>query len=236
MNTNGTQPVNMTVCKKHNIPMALIKPSDKINFSYYECPSCLEEDNKKNEEMNAEKEAKRLLNGIPERFFGARIEKIEGIDTVIEWLKKKIGFLFIHGTCGCGKTHLACAIKHNANAMKYPCDLVFSSELFLKLRSSFNKRDIYEDEIIDEYSSCRDDDVKKRLVIFDDIGVQKISDYVIESWYNIINRRYMNNLPTIFTSNLSLKEISLTMTDRIASRLASGIVYEMQGIDRRLVK
>jgi DNA replication protein DnaC len=235
MSTNETQLVNTMVCEKHNIQMALIK-NNEINFSYYECPECLKEDNKKNEEMNAEKEAKRLLSGIPEIFYGARIEKIEGIKVVVEWLKKKDGFLFIHGPCGCGKTHLACAIKYSENAMKCPCDLVFSSELFLKLRSSFNRRDIYEDEIIEEYSSCRGDDTKKRLVIFDDMGVQKISDYVIESWYNIINRRYMNNLPTIFTSNLSLKEISLTMTDRIASRLASGIVYEMQGNDRRLIK
>ena len=44
----------------------------------------------------------------------------------------------------------------------------------------------------------------------------------------------MEGLPTIFTSNITLKEISVLMSDRIASRIASGDVFELKGSDRRL--
>jgi DNA replication protein DnaC len=81
---------------------------------------------------------------------------------------------------------------------------------------------------------CAPDNDYKSLCIFDDIGAQKLSDYVLERWYNIIDRRSSMKKPTLFTTNFSPKEIFATMGDRIASRICSGIVYELKGSDRRL--
>jgi DNA replication protein DnaC len=70
--------------------------------------------------------------------------------------------------------------------------------------------------------------------IFDDFCTQKFWDGAIETWFNIINIRYMENMPTVFTSNLTLGEIAISMSDRISSRLASGVVFELKGNDKRI--
>jgi DNA replication protein DnaC len=164
------------------------------------------------------------------------LKEIKGIQKVMDWLSKRDGFLYIYGACGCGKTHLSCAIKRRANELRLSCSLFFSSDIFLRIRKSFDNGSETESSIIDLCAPEYEKEGGENFAIFDDFGNQKITDYAIETWYNIINRRYMNGYPTIFTSNLSLKEISVSMTDRIASRLASGIIFEMKGNDRRLIK
>ena len=257
MNTNETQPINMKIfdqkvydvientdqkkCDRHGIILQFAKNKFYMKDRIIEhCSLCAkEEEELKEKEKEKELQAiehSRLNHGIPNRFLGARLTDFDKIDTVLNWIKKPDGFLFIHGACGCGKSHLACAIKYHFNEMKISVKLAFSSELFLELRKSFNKKEIVDGEysIIEKYAP----EYKEKLdiCIFDDVGAQKISEYVIEAWYDIIDRRYRNNYPTIFTSNFSLKEISICMTDRIASRLASGTIFELPGKDRRLIK
>jgi DNA replication protein DnaC len=165
---------------------------------------------------------------------------IDGIDTICNWLKAGSGFLFIHGGCGCGKTYLSCAIKHKFNIENIKCDLFFSSDIVLKLKESFqNKNDDEKETEFDIIKKCSPSPREEKydfFAIFDDFGAQKLSEYAIESWYHIVDRRYRNNNKTIFTSNLTLKDISLFMSDRIASRIASGIIFEMSGTDKRLIK
>lgn len=190
--------------------------------------------------------------GIPRKYRGSRLSDFTNIDPVLEWVNNPKGFLFVHGQCGSGKTHLACAIKYHFNSLGVKSGIEFSSNLFINLRNSFNSKDHGKDSsefaIIKkyapdpttmQYSAKHFGDIEVDYThtgIFDDVGAQKISDYVIEAWYNIIDRRYMYEHPTMFTSNLSLKEISIVMSDRIASRLASGINFELKGPDRRLSK
>jgi len=231
MNMKKTQPANTTICKKHGTPVVALNNSMFPGFTY--CPTCSDENEKKEvlriEKEKLETEEKRRNWCIPKIFQSARLDNFSDIDPVLEWVNDPRGFLFVHGVCGCGKSHLASAIQYKHNCEKKECRLAFSSDLFLKIRSSFGSNAEHtERELIEGYSSG--------LRIFDDIGAQKISDYVIEAWYNIIDKRYMDEVPTMFTSNLSLKEISLCMTDRIASRIASGKIFELKGKDRRLMR
>jgi DNA replication protein DnaC len=55
------------------------------------------------------------------------------------------------------------------------------------------------------------------LLIIDDFGVEKITDWVREKMYEIINERYLANRPTIFTANSDIKD--LPYDERITNRI-----------------
>jgi DNA replication protein DnaC len=195
--------------------------------TFYSCDKCAEEYEKK-EQLKRQKEEKPIdkFEHIPKIYKNAKIEDFKLPENVLEWIKQPDGFLFIYGQCGTGKTHLSCAVNMNFINKFMASKIVFSNDLFIDLRACFSKK---EDSDIDIIKSM----TFQQITIFDDIGVQKISEYVIESWYNIIDKRYREGYPTMFTSNLSIKELSSYMSERIASRISSGITCELNGKDRR---
>jgi DNA replication protein DnaC len=252
MNMNEMQPASMTILVDYEVIKNIDQKKCITHNTVYEfrkykftsqiiehCSFCAE-DYKLQEEKRRKQEKEaleffRLTHGIPQKFISARLTDFENILPILNWLEEPKGFLFIHGPCGSGKSHLAAAIKYFFNTNRFEARLVFSSDMFLELRKTFNnKKGESESEfsVIEKYAPTEQRGIK--LCIFDDIGAQKISEYAIEAWYDIIDRRYRNDNPTIFTSNLSLKEISICMTDRIASRLASGNIFELTGRDRRI--
>lgn len=59
------------------------------------------------------------------------------------------------------------------------------------------------------------------LLVLDDLGAQKTTDWVTERIFVIINARYDELLPTIITSNVYLEELRKTPGwDRIVDRIA----------------
>lgn len=58
------------------------------------------------------------------------------------------------------------------------------------------------------------------LLVLDDIGVEKHTDFIQETVYDTINHRYEHLKQTIITSNFDLKEIGEKYHARIASRIA----------------
>jgi DNA replication protein DnaC len=172
----------------------------------------------------------RIYANIPPRFKNAKLSDFTRIDPILEWIKNPANFLLITGPCGTGKTHLACAITIELRKKAIQTRFVVSANLFLAIRRSFNNRDY---AVLSEYDIV-DSMVSPPVLVCDDIGVQKQSEFVIETWYTIIDSRYRDCKPTVFTSNLSLKEISLCLSDRVASRLASGVQMNLHGKDRRV--
>lgn len=74
------------------------------------------------------------------------------------------------------------------------------------------------------------------LLVVDDLGAAKNSEWVEDVNLRLINWRYDRVLPTMFTSNLKAKELSAQLGDRVASRLiemTERVVLE--GDDRRRV-
>lgn len=57
------------------------------------------------------------------------------------------------------------------------------------------------------------------LLILDDIGTEKQTEYVDQLIYDFVNSRYENRKQTVFTSNFSIQEISNKYHPRIASRI-----------------
>jgi DNA replication protein DnaC len=59
----------------------------------------------------------------------------------------------------------------------------------------------------------------KGIIVFDDIGAEKVSDWTRERLYLIINKKYEDMIPMIFTSNCDLEILSARLGDRISSRI-----------------
>ncbi len=76
------------------------------------------------------------------------------------------------------------------------------------------------------------------VVIFDDVGKEKPTEWVQNQYFRIIDGRYRRNLTTIFTSNLGFKELAKIFDTAIISRLfelTKGRQVEVKAKDYRKV-
>lgn len=74
---------------------------------------------------------------------------------------------------------------------------------------------------------------KAKIVIMDDLGAEKPSEWARERLYEVINHRDNEMLTTIYTSNLSIDKIEERLGSRIASRVRNSTVVKLVGEDRR---
>ena len=140
--------------------------------------------------------------------------------------------LLITGNYGSGKTHLVAAIAHEL--MKQGYRPIFGTLIILleKIKSSYGESYSKENEeqIIRKYINCD-------LLIIDDLGKEKPSEWMLEKLYYIINYRYESNRPIIITSNYDDSKLisRLTVGDNVET--AEAIVsrmYEMcQGVNMK---
>lgn len=72
------------------------------------------------------------------------------------------------------------------------------------------------------------------LLLVDDLGAAKNSEWVEEITYRLLNGRYEDVRPSIFTTNLPLPQLREQLGDRLASRLVEMCtVVPLEGVDRR---
>ncbi len=118
--------------------------------------------------------------------------------------------LYIHsGTKGSGKTMLACCLL-NEITKRYAGSVKFINILdFLEMTKKGYDGD--EGEVNAIYQSS--------LLVLDDIGVQMSKEWIDTVLYRLINERYGNRLPTIYTSNIPVEHLKID--DRITDRIES---------------
>lgn len=138
---------------------------------------------------------------------------------------------YLFGDRGVGKTYAAVALLRefmlNGTWSKSPL-FITAAELLMEIRDTFTDSSNKEAQIIDKYSTTP-------LLILDDLGAEKISEWTVSTLGIIVDRRYANKRTTIYTSNLSLDQLSGALGDRIASRIAGQCkVVKMNGEDRRV--
>jgi DNA replication protein DnaC len=165
---------------------------------------------------------------LPPRYRTARLEDcLEQVKTEVNrWLNCPGDGLFITGTVGTGKTHLACCIvrrkmEGGSLALFRRC-----AEFYSLLRETFRNNS--------SESAVMKPLLTAPLLALDDVGSGSLSDHERRSTLEVLDQRSNALLPTIVTSNLSLQKISELLDDRISSRLAAFTAIELQGRDRRL--
>jgi DNA replication protein DnaC len=121
------------------------------------------------------------------------------------------GLLF-SGPTGVGKTHLAVAViaclieKYRAHARFTDC-----TALIHRLQSTFEPGSSRgKQEILNPI-------LEAEILVLDDLGAQKQSDWVSEILYLVLNERYSSRSPTIVTTNLRLDPGREPSTDRLDS-------------------
>lgn len=118
-------------------------------------------------------------------------------------------WLFLFGTKGTGKTHLAAAIGNERLALGQPAIFMVVPDLLDHLRASFSPTS--EVTYDDLFESLRN----TPLLILDDIGTQTSSPWAREKLYQLINHRYNRLLPTVITMNVESEEIDPRLWSRI---------------------
>jgi DNA replication protein DnaC len=104
--------------------------------------------------------------------------------------------LFLEGEPGVGKTHLAVAVLMQVVKTRGARGLFYDVRDLLKIiRSTYNASiRTTELEVLRPVMTAE-------LLVLDDLGAEKTSEWVEETMNLIVNARYNERLPTIFTSN-----------------------------------
>jgi DNA replication protein DnaC len=145
--------------------------------------------------------------------------------------------LCLIGPHGIGKTHLAVAAMRTVLANGNQAIFYEVSDLLRLIRSTYNPvTKTAEMEILQPLLSAQ-------LLVLDDIGKEKTSEWVEETMTFIVNTRYNHRLTTVFTSNYEDNpdiEALDSLRVRVGSRMYSRIhemcdFVEYGGADYRLL-
>lgn len=124
--------------------------------------------------------------------------------------------LLLRGSTGVGKTHIAVGILMEVldrNVSGLYCNV---TDLLSRLRDTYNQgRTDTEADILEELD-------RVDLLVLDDLGAEKATEWVLDRLYLVVNRRYENARPIIVTTNCDDAGLRERVGPRIVSRL-----YEM---------
>lgn len=134
--------------------------------------------------------------------------------------------LLLLGATGTGKTYTAYAAVRalTASGVGCPWDAITAADLYARLRP---RHRVDPEAEFEKYLTVG-------LLVLDDLGAAKGSEWNEEINYRLINHRYEHELPTLITSNVPPKDLANAMGERVASRLremATRVV--LRGEDRR---
>lgn len=178
----------------------------------------------------------RWTNAVPYRYRNATATH----PRVIDWADRATrdlrdaGTLLLTGPFGTGKTHNAYgALRRIAEAgpNRFEMIAVTAPDMYGLLRPGSSERG-------PEAELRRLCDVP--LLLLDDLGTEKISEWTEEATYRLLNTRYNESRPLIITSNLppdgkgKVPDLVDKLGERITSRLVeTTTVVALEGPDRR---
>jgi DNA replication protein DnaC len=186
------------------------------------------------------------LAKIPPRFLGCEFENYEPQSFHQERAKsllmnyvadyphlddeifREAGLLFT-GRSGRGKTHLAVAVMKGLLKKGISCLFVDFHELLAEIRNSY-----------DELSQTSELQILRPILnvdvlLLDDLASQRMTEWMQDTVFHIINLRYGQKKPLIVTTNLSMEPLKgspqSSLQDRLGYRVISRLYEMCTGID-----
>ena len=133
-----------------------------------------------------------------------------------DFISKRQNIVMI-GNPGTGKTHLAAAIADYI-VRETECTAVFRSlhSILQAIKSTYGgDAGFTESDVLQLFTS-------PDLLIIDEVGATKSSEFELATLFAIINTRYENNSPTVVITNLEAAELKSAIGDRCTDRLREG--------------
>lgn len=231
----GVVAKEQAVCAEHGEYAAIIS---KHRDGPSGCPKCAEIAQKERDKAEAEALAAKIAAGrlanklgaslIPKRFqardFAGYRDDTAGQKKALATCREYADnfrehydagrCLLLLGKPGTGKTHLAAAIashvirEHRATAVYRTV-----AGLLQHVKGSYDRESDYtEAEAFQSF-------VEPHLLILDEVGVTKPTEFEQATVFAVINARYEEQLPTIIVSNLGPKELPAAIGERCMDRL-----------------
>lgn len=162
----------------------------------------------------------KAYNNTTEKIKRSAIDYFKNFNNIRESRRNSIAFL---GQVGSGKTHLSVAIGLNLLAKGIPVVYMSYRDEILKLKQNILDEEYYVNSLRRYKAS--------EVLIVDDLFKGKISEADINIIFEIINYRYMNNLPIIISSEFTAERL-LYFDEGVGSRIiemCKDYTIEIQG-------
>lgn len=160
---------------------------------------------------------KHAARGIPPRYAGATTD----LDEIRQWalavldVPRTAPSLLLTGPTGTGKTHTAYAALRLLSESRRSTVAWRAASTAVFFADQRPREDVTRDR-----ESMFEHYAKAPVLLLDDVGATKNTEWTEETLYRLVDFRYVNCLPSIFTTNLLPGSMGTRLGDRIASRLA----------------
>ncbi|MEI0850026.1 ATP-binding protein [Pseudomonas aeruginosa] len=223
-------------CEKHGEYAAVFRRNSDKPTGCPECSREIEAEKLRDEQAemwrrNERERMERRLAGvmIPPRFqgrtFDSYVAQNDGQRKALKVCRqyaddfaenKRLGrCLLLLGMPGTGKTHLATAIAGHVvcNSSSVTAAYRTVSAILQFVKGSFDRDSEYTESQAFE-ALCA-----PSLLIIDEVGATKPTDFELATLFSVIDGRYQNLMPTIVISNLKAEELPGALGERCVDRL-----------------
>lgn len=148
-------------------------------------------------------------------------KRVEFAKKYAEKFTRQSKWLVIYGDVGTGKSYRAAQICRDVISRDFTAKYTSLSEIERSLWNN-DKAEIYKS--LDHYD----------LIVLDDFGSERQTQYTAEIRYNIVDMRYKNGKPIIITTNVAKFDSDDISDKRVYSRIKEKSIFlKYEGKDRR---
>jgi DNA replication protein DnaC len=196
-----------SICKKE------YKFTD-IEFAEH-CPKC----------VNRRKATIEIMRNIPRKYLSINTDKTRLLQDNLNCS------LFVTGPAGTGKTVFSCSFLKEQFYLGRQGKFISYPSFIMELQNTFRFDDL------SPFDYAKKIALFEGVLVMDDLGAEKLTDFVRQTTYYILNEREQRCLQTAITSNFSLAQIDEQIDSRVSSRIAGMCkVFKFEGKDRRISK
>jgi DNA replication protein DnaC len=125
------------------------------------------------------------------------------------------GWLLLTGPTGTGKTHLLAAIAQQLIATQHTPLFICAPDFLDFLRDGFDAKN----GKATSSTKSRFEQVRNvEILLVDDLGADKATDWATEQWYKLFNYRYSRRMPTVVATNLPIEHFEPRLRSRLKDR------------------